>query len=84
MRCLNRLYSAMARRAITIHVDPEAAQAYETASAAEKRKLDVLLSLKLTEVVRAERTLEEVMKNISQNAQARGLTPEILQTLLSK
>lgn len=40
----------MASRAITIRVDPEAAQAYEMASAEEKRKLDVLLSLKLTEV----------------------------------
>ena len=74
----------MASRAITIRVDPEAAQAYEAASAEEKRKLDVLLSLKLTEVTREERTLEQVMQDISHNAQARGLTPEILQTLLSK
>ena len=74
----------MASRAITIHVDPEAAQAYETASAEEKRKLDVLLSLKLTEVTREERTLEQVMQDISQNAQARGLTPEILLNIVNK
>ena len=74
----------MASRAITIRVDPEAAQAYEAASAEEKRKLDVLLSLKLTEVTREERTLEDIMKDISRNAQARGLTPEVLQTLLDE
>ena len=74
----------MASRAITIRVDPEAAQAYEVASAEEKRKLDMLLSLKLTEATKEERPLEEVMKGISQNAQARGLTPEMLQTLLDE
>ncbi len=72
----------MASRAITIRVDPEAAQAYEAASVEEKRKLDVLLSLKLTEVTREERTLEDITKDISRNAQARGLTPEMLKTLL--
>lgn len=45
----------MASRAITIHVNPEAAQFYEAASAEERRKLDVLLSLKLAEVTRDER-----------------------------
>ena len=74
----------MASRAVTIHVDPKAAQAYEAASAAEKRKLDMLLSLKLTEMARVEQMLEQVMQDISQNAQARGLTPEILQTLLDE
>lgn len=74
----------MASRAITIRVDPEAAQAYETASLEEKRKLDALLSLKLTEVTKAERPLEDIMQDISRNAQARGLTPEVLHTLLDE
>lgn len=74
----------MASRAITIRVDPEAAQAYEAASVEERRKLDVLLSLKLTEVTQAEQPLEEIMQSISQNVQARGLTPEILQILLDE
>lgn len=74
----------MASRAITIRVNPEAAQAYEAASAEEKRKLDVLLSLKLTEVTQEERSLEEVMQDISRSAQTRGLTPEILQTLMDE
>lgn len=74
----------MASRAITIRVNPEAAQAYEAASAEERRKFDVLLSLKLTEVAQEERLLEEIMRDISRNAQARGLTPEILQALLDE
>jgi hypothetical protein len=74
----------MASKAITIRVNPEAAQAYEAASAEERRKFDVLLSLKLAEVTQEERSLEEVMRDISRNAQARGLTPEILQALLDE
>lgn len=74
----------MASRAITIQVNSEAAQAYEAASAEEKRKLDVLLSLKLTEVTREERDLEEIMRDISRSAQARGLTPDMLKTLLDE
>ena len=71
----------MATRAITIWVDAKAAQAYEAASAEEKRKLDVLLSLKLTEVTREERPLEEIVRDISRSAQARGLMPDIIKTL---
>lgn len=74
----------MASRAVTIRVDSEAARAYEAASTEEKRKLDVLLSLKLTEATQQERSLEEIMQDISRSAQARGLTPEILQTLLDE
>jgi hypothetical protein len=39
-------------------------------------------SLKLTEVLRSDRTLEEVMDSLSRNAQERGLTEEILNQLL--
>ncbi len=74
----------MATRAITIRVDPEAAQAYEAASAEERRKLDVLLSLKLTEVTTGERSLEKIMQNVSLSARARGLTPDMLKTLLDE
>jgi hypothetical protein len=69
---------------ITIRVSPEAARVYNTATAEQQRKLEVLLSLKLTEVARAPRPLEEVMSEISRKAQARGLTPEILEALLNE
>ncbi len=67
---------------ITIRVNAEVARIFETASEEQRRKLEALLSLKLSDATRNKRTLEEVMSEISQNAQARGLTPEILDSLL--
>lgn len=74
----------METQTITIRVSPEAARVYNTATAEQQRKLEVLLSLKLTEVARAPRPLEEIMDEISREAQARGLTPEILDSLLNE
>ncbi len=65
-------------------MSPEAARVYNTATAEQQRKLEVLLSLKLTEVARTPRPLEEIMDEISRKAQARGLTPEILESLLNE
>jgi len=73
----------METQAITIRVSPEAARVYNTATAEQQRKLEVLLSLKLTEVARAPRALEDIMDEISRQAQAHGLTPGILKSLLS-
>ena len=64
----------MATQTITIRVSPEAARVYNTATAEQQRKLEALLSLKLTEVARTTRPLEEIMSEMSRNAQARGLT----------
>jgi len=72
----------METKTITIRVSPEAASAYETATAEQQHKLDALLSLKLTEVARSKRPLETIMSEISRKAQARGLTPEILESIL--
>jgi hypothetical protein len=74
----------METKAITIRVSPEAASAYETAPAEQQRKLNVLLSLKLTEVTRAKRPLEVIISEMSRKAQERDLTPEILQSILNK
>ena len=67
---------------ITIRVDPEAARAYRAAPEQERRKLDLLLSLRLHDVLRPSGSLKELMHDISQKAQARGLTPEILESIL--
>lgn len=67
---------------ITIEVDARAARVYNMASTEQRRKLAALLSLKLTEAIRAERTLETVMQEISQNAQERGLTEAMLEQML--
>ena len=73
----------METRPITVHVNLEAARIFETAPEEQRRKIEALLSLKLTQTIREKRTLEEVMSDISQKAQERGLTPEILESILN-
>lgn len=73
----------MKTKEITIRVNAEFARIFESVSEEEKRKMEVLLSLKLGEVTRQKKPLEEVMSEISRKAQERGLTPEILDSLLN-
>ncbi len=54
----------METRTTTIRVSQEAARVYNSATAELQRKLEVLLSLKLTEVARTSRPLEEIMDEI--------------------
>jgi predicted restriction endonuclease len=66
---------------ITIQIDTEAAQAYKSASPEEKKKIDFLISAWLKEVTSKDKSsLKQLMDEISDKAQARGLTPEILET----
>jgi hypothetical protein len=74
----------METKAITIRVNAEVARIFEAASEEQRRKLEALLSLKLGDATRIKRPLEEVMGEISRNAQARGLTPEILNSILGE
>ena len=68
---------------ITIEVDEAAARAFAGASPDERKKLQLLLSLRLVELTSSPgRTLQEVMDDMGREAEARGLTPEILETLL--
>ncbi len=69
---------------ITIRVDVEAANAYRAASEEERRKLDLLLSLRLKDATRSKESLKKVMRDISRKAQERGLTPEILKSILDE
>ena len=69
---------------ITIRVDPEAARAYRAASEEERRKLDLLLSLRLHDALRPSGSLKELMRDISHKAQERGMTAEILQSILNE
>ncbi|WP_293333073.1 hypothetical protein [Microcoleus sp. CAWBG58] len=72
----------MQTKTIAIRVNAEVARIFEAASEEQRRKLEALLSLKLSDITRNKRPLEEIMSEISQNAQARGLTPEILDSIL--
>jgi hypothetical protein len=74
----------MKTKTITIRVNAEAARVFEAASKEQRHKLEALLSLKLGDATRSKKPLEEVMSDISQNAQARGLTPEILDSILNE
>ena len=56
----------------------------EADGGAPRGKLDLLLSLKLAEATKGERSLEDVMQEVSRRAQKRGLTPEVLQALLDE
>lgn len=68
---------------ITIQVTPEIAKAFRSASETERRKMELLLNLRLLEVTRARKPLEQVMREISRSAKARGLTEEIFTDLLA-
>jgi len=69
---------------ITIRVDSESARAYRSVPEEERRKLDLLLSLRLWEATHGDIPLKELMREISRKAQARGLTPEILEAILNE
>ena len=68
---------------ITIRVAPDAARIFNTVSADQRRKFEALLSLRLLEVTEEAESLEDMMRDISRKVQARGLTPEILESLLN-
>ncbi len=74
----------MPTRPITIQVDSAAADAFDAASADQRRKLEVLLSLRLTEITQTQESLAQVMDEIGRTAHDRGMTPELLQTLLDE
>lgn len=74
----------METQEIRIRVSPQAANTYQSASEEERSKLDLLLSLRLSEIGRSSRSLKEIMHETSREAQAQGLTEEILREILNE
>ena len=73
----------MGTASITIEVEETAARAFGETSPGERQKLQLLLSLRLQELTATPgKLLQAVMDEIGSAAEARGLTPEILETLL--
>lgn len=73
----------MTTETITIPVDAETARAYKAASAEDRRKMDLLLRLRLRDLTTSTgRPLKTIMDEIGREAEARGLTPAILESLL--
>ncbi|MBI3169448.1 MAG: hypothetical protein HYZ22_13270 [Chloroflexi bacterium] len=68
---------------INIPVDNETAKIYERAPQADKKKMQILMSLWLREFEKPSISLDELMDDISRKAQERGLTPDILDSILN-
>lgn len=70
---------------ITLQIDSEAAQAFRSATSDIKQKIQILFSTWIKEVSLKETTpLLQFMDEISDKAQAEGLTPGILETILNE
>lgn len=68
---------------ITIPVDSQVAQAWNAADEQGRLKMQTLVNLWLEELVTGELPpLEKVMDEVGRKAQARGLTEEILDSIL--
>jgi hypothetical protein len=73
----------METETICLEVDPDTARAFSEASAEDRRKLRLLLSLRLRALTaKPARPLKEVMDEVAKYAEERGLIPEILDSLL--
>jgi hypothetical protein len=73
----------MANPTITIPLDPQTAQAYNSAAPEEKRKIQALLSLWLRELAAGEyHSLQQVLDEVGRKAKTRGLTSEMFDSLL--
>lgn len=69
---------------INIPLDAELAQIYEQSSTENQQKIQLLLSLWLREMSDSDNlSLNDLMDSINDRAQARGLTPELLDELLN-
>ena len=75
----------MSTEITSIQVEPEIADAYNSASQQDQKKIQLLMGLWLRELsTQPNMSLTEVMDMISDRAQARGLTPGILESTLDQ
>ena len=75
----------MATEMNSIQVESEVANAYNSASREDQQKIQLLMRLWLREFATPPGlSLTEVMDLISERAQSRGLTPEILESILNE
>jgi hypothetical protein len=74
---------AMTNTTISIPVDDSTALAYSQASVEQQQKIQLLLRLRVRELFSpSDVSLQQIMDDIGAKAEARGLTPQILETLL--
>jgi hypothetical protein len=74
----------MSNTTIVLPIDAVTAEVYNAASSEEKQKVQLLFRMLLREItLNPTVSLKQVMDEIGQNAEARGLTPEILEDVLN-
>ncbi len=74
----------MNETAINIQLDEKTAEAYQRVSADKREQLRMLIGLFVQEFAQySPQSLLKMMDEMSREAQANGLTPEILDSLLS-
>jgi hypothetical protein len=70
---------------ISISVDDSTALAYSQASVEQQQKIQLLLRLRVRDLFSpSDVSLPQIMDDIGAKAAARGLTPQILETLLGE
>ena len=67
---------------ITIQVDPEIAKAYREAEPEKQQKIQIFLNIMLQKAI-SQKPLLDIMEEASQQAIAKGMTPEILESILN-
>jgi len=73
----------MSRATIAISVDADSARFFAEAAPAERRKYELLLGLRWRELTNGRAPpLKEIMDDIGAQAEAQGLTPEMLESML--
>ena len=72
------------RDAITISVDTETARLYQTATADQKQKIQLLLNIWLKKTTVSISQHKQFLDDLSTRAESRGLTPEILDDILNE
>lgn len=68
---------------ISIQVDADVAKIFQSAQPEQQQKIQALVSLWLKRAMNVTQ-LQTTMDRMSDEAQANGLTPEILQSILNK
>ena len=69
---------------ITIQLSQNLADRYQKAPGEVREKAQLLLNVLLDELTLSSRPLSAIMDEISDNARARGLTPDVLDALLEE
>ncbi|MGH9821917.1 MAG: hypothetical protein ACREDR_01460 [Blastocatellia bacterium] len=73
----------MSTETITMEVDSEAANLFRGASAEERKKMEALVAIWLMEIGGpGSRPLQDILNDIGEKASKRGMTPEILSSMM--